>query len=394
MFLSNLQLLIIVLPNVMVSLLAAIYMYWGSPAANQSAQQSIRFFALFFLLIFIAFSLFAIRSLIGEIPSVAFTQTFVTFALMMLAAGLVKRRGGSVKAVLLRRHIVTLAAIYLFVEVVLFTYIEPSIEYRSITTFLFISSVYAVCLGLTAQSRKRQSQGERWMNRSLYVSIGCCMLLLGLMATPLIDAPMHVVMLTSITFTVSIFSLFGGLHAMLFDDQVQLYRQASITDPLTHLHNRRYFYQQAKTMLSLAHRHEQQVGLVLCDIDNFKSFNDTYGHDIGDKVLVAFAKALKQQKRQEDTVARFGGEEFVLLLPNTDLSGTQDFAERLRKAIGNVAIEVDGQVLSVSASFGVTTCTSMAVDECLKHSDQALYQAKQQGRNRVVVHQPQPAKAS
>ncbi|GAA5217131.1 GGDEF domain-containing protein [Corallincola platygyrae] len=176
---------------------------------------------------------------------------------------------------------------------------------------------------------------------------------------------------------------------MLFDDQASLHREASITDPLTGLFNRRFFYEQATSVISQANRQDYNLSLMICDLDLFKQVNDSHGHMAGDKVIVAFADLLNASKRQEDILARFGGEEFVLLLPNTTLEGAKRLAERFREAAENSEVIYEGKPIRITASFGVTICNPPSVDNSIRQADEALYKAKALGRNRVVAFVPQ-----
>lgn len=164
----------------------------------------------------------------------------------------------------------------------------------------------------------------------------------------------------------------------------ELQRQAS-TDPLTKLLNRRGFDTQAALALALACRGNRPLSVLTLDIDFFKRINDTYGHDVGDVVLQRIAQALTQRARQTDIVARFGGEEFVLLLPDTDAQAATALAEALRRSIAQQPIPPVG---AVQISIGVSSLRCNAEDSLhalLKRSDEALYRAKQSGRNRVCL---------
>jgi diguanylate cyclase (GGDEF)-like protein len=168
-------------------------------------------------------------------------------------------------------------------------------------------------------------------------------------------------------------------------------RKNAITDVLTGLYNRRHLEDRLATEISRAHRYRQPLSCVMFDIDHFKQVNDTYGHDCGDKVLMAVAKLAKEHERASDIVARYGGEEFVMLLPNTASQAAHHVAEKLRKGIAGMQISsADGNAVSVTASFGVTelpqhTEGGITSSELLSAVDVALYQAKSMGRNRTVV---------
>lgn len=155
-------------------------------------------------------------------------------------------------------------------------------------------------------------------------------------------------------------------------------------DPLTGLTNRRHFAELLKREISMSKRHRWPLSAVMVDIDYFKVVNDTYGHDVGDQVLVSVANVLKRMSRKEDIVARYGGEEFVLILPNSTVSATSDCAERMRQAIAKLQWPEIKQ--TVTASFGVAPfLPEDTADRFIKKADQALYQAKMSGRNRIAL---------
>ncbi len=158
------------------------------------------------------------------------------------------------------------------------------------------------------------------------------------------------------------------------------------TDGMTSLINRRHFDALARAEWARFQRYGRPLSLMLLDIDKFKSINDRFGHDAGDLVLKAVAEICKTTKRQTDVVARFGGEEFVLLLPETDEAAAEIAAERLRRAIQDHPHVLPGETLQVTASIGLAGATlgMAAFEVMLKRADQALYEAKHTGRNRVV----------
>jgi len=179
---------------------------------------------------------------------------------------------------------------------------------------------------------------------------------------------------------------FGALLAMYLADQIQLHYQASITDPMTGLANRRYFHEQVKLFLKLAIRNGTPLSAIVCDLDKFKVINDTYGHDVGDLVIINFAETLSAAGRETDLIARFGGEEFVILLPETDSQGAKAIAERIRSKTEHAELNHTAGIIRFTASFGVAELSNgMTIDEGLKLADLALYQAKESGRNQVQI---------
>lgn len=172
-------------------------------------------------------------------------------------------------------------------------------------------------------------------------------------------------------------------------ENVQASMELAIVDPLTKLHNRRYFQNQLSSMLVEGGNRAGPVSLLVIDIDHFKSINDTHGHDVGDEVLKECAARLKKVVRGIDIVARFGGEEFVIVMPDTESYSASRVAERLRLSIEKVPFEVAGgsKALSLTVSVGVATTSEREADgdTLFKQADDALYQAKRGGRNRVQL---------
>ena len=164
-------------------------------------------------------------------------------------------------------------------------------------------------------------------------------------------------------------------------------REISLTDGLTQIENRRSLEDRLHDMWQHSVRLHEPIALVMCDIDKFKSVNDHYGHQAGDSVLKEFAQLLKSEAREIDRVGRYGGEEFLLILPGTVLDAAVTFAERLREKVANHTFTYTGGTLCRTMSCGVAGSPHPRVKDqeaLLKASDEALYVAKETGRNRVV----------
>jgi two-component system cell cycle response regulator len=164
--------------------------------------------------------------------------------------------------------------------------------------------------------------------------------------------------------------------------------ELSVTDPLTGLQNRRYMEGHLRTLVSEAIRTGRSLSMLVADIDHFKVINDTYGHDTGDEVLKEFSVRLKRNTRGVDLACRLGGEEFVVIMPDTDLEHAYQIGERLRACIAADEFAVgDGKSARVTASVGIGTLENSddTPETVFKRADNALYMAKRQGRNRVVA---------
>jgi len=156
------------------------------------------------------------------------------------------------------------------------------------------------------------------------------------------------------------------------------------TDSLTGIANRRIFLESLGGAISFAQRHQTPLSIIMADLDDFKSVNDTFGHNAGDQVLQAFATLLRENSRQEDLAARFGGEEFIMMLPGTGAEEAAVLGERLRRHWKEMTSP--GISIRVTASFGVAAYQpGDTVDGFIERADQALYDAKTMGKNQVVV---------
>lgn len=177
---------------------------------------------------------------------------------------------------------------------------------------------------------------------------------------------------------------FGFLLLAREQQEAELMRLA-LVDPLTNAPNRRGFFNALNPWLALARRPGNCTALIMLDLDHFKRINDNYGHPIGDQVLKAVAEIGQSQLRDSDLIGRLGGEEFAVLLPRTNAQDAMMVAERMRQAIMAVQIKAEKAVLSITASFGVTTIRpDDSMVSLIKRADDALYAAKNAGRNQVV----------
>jgi len=188
----------------------------------------------------------------------------------------------------------------------------------------------------------------------------------------------------------------GELEAALAEAEAlrHRYQELSVVDELTGLHNRRFFFPEASTALANALRQQRPFSILMLDLDHFKQINDTHGHSMGDDVLQETAALLKRQIREGDVIARFGGEEFVLALPNTDRSGALQLAGRVLDSIRACEFGTFPHRFRVTGTIGVAHSSGTEEDGrnraellelLLRHADQALYMGKERGRNQVCA---------
>ncbi|MBV1914691.1 MAG: GGDEF domain-containing protein [Pseudomonadales bacterium] len=200
----------------------------------------------------------------------------------------------------------------------------------------------------------------------------------------LTESPMQRIYLATYSLNVLLVSI--GFSIMGHEKLVESYQDLASHDELTGLYNRRRFTEAAEQEIQRAQRYERDISLILIDIDNFKAINDTYGHQAGDKVIKDIAEVMCQNFRETDLFGRYGGEEFIALLPETQLPDAAALSERMRGALIQRTVTFENKEITYTASFGVTHGQpGMPLDQLVGQADKALYHAKNSGRNRVEI---------
>jgi diguanylate cyclase (GGDEF)-like protein len=174
-------------------------------------------------------------------------------------------------------------------------------------------------------------------------------------------------------------------------------RHAAYHDSLTGLYNRQYFQESIEREILRAQRYKHPLSLIMLDIDEFKTVNDTYGHHCGDIVLKTIGQMIRSGTRRSDVVVRFGGEEFAILLPETSLANAVTKGELCRSTVSEMEIEAEEHRIRVTISVGIAACTvnqDMTAEGLIRAADEALYFSKRQGRNRITVWDSDAATAS
>ncbi len=175
-----------------------------------------------------------------------------------------------------------------------------------------------------------------------------------------------------------------GFNNAIIHDKLE---QLSILDPLTKTYNRRFGMERLKEEFSRSVRTNTPIGVLMLDLDLFKKVNDTYGHIVGDKVLINFSEIVKENLRKEDTLVRYGGEEFLVVLPNATLKGIKTAAEKIRRLVEDSVVRYKNQELKITVSIGGVSFPNdeiESVEEIIKKADENLYIAKEAGRNKVI----------
>jgi diguanylate cyclase (GGDEF)-like protein len=176
-------------------------------------------------------------------------------------------------------------------------------------------------------------------------------------------------------------------------ENAETLQRLATTDALTSLNNRRHFLELADTEWARFQRYQRPLSMLMLDIDHFKSINDTFGHASGDQAIVAVAHRFKTSQRASDIVGRLGGEEFGILLPETDASQAMIAAERIRKQVAARPLMTrhPERIVTISIGIAAATVSMSGIEALMEAADKALYEAKTGGRNRTVIYQPTPA---
>ena len=238
-----------------------------------------------------------------------------------------------------------------------------------------------------AANPPEHSFGEKVAVTGLMLSI--CAALALLLLLKVTNDPFVYVSALMVTQSLVVLVILGSTLTMALSDISKLYYEDSITDVLTGLYNRRFFLSQASLAVKTASRHDFPISIIICDIDNFKLINDTFGHDIGDKAIIEFSQAIKTAARETDIIARLGGDEFIILLSKSDAKGAFGLADRMRELTAAIHLESDKGEVKFTASFGVSSFEStIDIESNIKEADLALYVAKRVGRNNVQSYDP------
>ena len=365
---------------VLVSILSASLLFNSPVAKTASNKITINYFAGFFITTALAYILNLIVSFVSPLAAIIFTNSLFLVSLYCLRFGLMWRQG-------MNLHL--WQAVYVLIHIAIFTCsqavaayaLEDSLWFRLANTAANGILVLLGCLSILNKNPVHSSYGENIARFALvYVLIGFVMLPIFYNSFEFVGFYYAVI---TVLFVVGLFALMGGLQSLLMSDVIDYHYQSSMEDPLTGIFNRRYFFQSVHALAS-TQTSTSMNSVILCDIDKFKQFNDEFGHDTGDEILIKFAKMLRDTVGSLGVVSRYGGEEFTVLLKNQALPNAVKFAEHLRSSCSRLSVQVNGQSVSITASFGVSEVWDLNdIDLALKLADDALLRAKATGRNKV-----------
>lgn len=351
------------------------------PAAHQRC--ALRLFSWLFLVEFLAYLAYCLRFVDLLLASVMLNHILYLCGVYLFYCGVRARYqlGFSRRLfIIMGLHVLALAASSFYFTAV----------YNEIFVRLPIAlGSYCVPVLLTfSLIRQRQTPGnlgDRVLLLCTLVALTLLPLLfpvLGYLVQP--DQQGQIMVMTIVTLILETLCI-GGLAISYIYDLIDKLRSDAHTDKLTRCHNRRYFFKVAPAWLQRVALGES-VSLVLLDIDHFKQLNDTFGHQAGDLVLQHFGTLLRQQLDPTDLAVRYGGEEFLLLLPGKTPAEAAAFLQQFQQLLQLSPLQYQQQPLPVSASYGVTAIAKgQDIDSCVHRADVALYQAKANGRNNIVI---------
>lgn len=333
----------------------------------------------------LAFVLFALRGRVPDWASIVVANFLLLISITMLIQAL--RRYNDLRD--LREWMAVNLGVNL-VGIIAMTYFWPSIEGRTSLVSLQVTALFLLGVFSVWRGSETITNPERMVAVFFAAGVLIMLLRLGYYADTQITDLFESSITQSIVFTyASLMPVIATSGFLLMCGQrlnKDLSRLATL-DPLTEVFNRRTMAELANKAIAASKRHGRPLSVLLLDIDHFKRINDEFGHESGDIALCRFVELVREVLRGSDVIARMGGEEFVLILPDTDQSSAVVLAERIRQHLESADFTVSGWPVSIRASIGVSALGPEVnnLESLLREADHAMYEAKRTGRNRVVV---------
>lgn len=355
---------------------------------NSSYSRSLLLFSLAKLAQSIAWLLLLIR---GNLPESLALPLSVVMGNIMLSAGfaleslVLSSFGGGIK----KRWIILYTSIFtVFLAVFIpFASREPNLRVAAAS---FFSALYFIMPGVLFLFYRGKTLFSRFFG-ALYIILSSMLLIRTVTALvkPAYDLFTQSTVQSFSFLPVYMLTLCSVGFFMLIQEKTdQALMHAALTDALTGIPNRRYFFEHSEKVMAMMARRKETVTLLMLDLDDFKIINDSFGHQAGDEVLVDFAQVLKAQTRSYDIMCRYGGEEFAILLPGTDIPEAVIIADRIRAAIADTNRSRRPGLPSYTVSVGVSSTVPdqhTQMDNLIRESDICLYQAKAAGKNRTIT---------
>ena len=368
---------------VILSTIASIFFFTDPVRKVSNYKRAMNDFAAFFILSAIAFISYTSSFEAYKVYTIFMTNFLILCSFTLLKQGFMQRKS-TTKVVLFSepKYIILIFTIPL-ANSLIFHYFPGEYFFRSLIILSIIVFFVLSTVKYIAKDEADVSYGEKAAQVAINsVVIFIAILLILLFSTQ--DKTLYFPFIT-VTYISTLVLLMGAIQTMFLSDFADKYKKESNTDFLTQLYNRRYFIEKSQEFINLSKRSEINSSILMIDIDDFKFVNDTFGHDVGDKVLKNIAFTLKQQGRETDICARIGGEEFCIFLPQTEARGASLLADRIRESVESLV--TSSHICDVRATISIGLCEidreSFHIMTTIKHADRALYFAKEQGKNQV-----------
>ncbi|WP_395621167.1 GGDEF domain-containing protein [Dokdonella sp.] len=332
-----------------------------------------------------AFLLFALRERIPDWASIVLANVLLIVSTTLLVQALRSyNRLGSLRAWSVANIAITLAAVSVM------TYVWPSIAGRTLLVAGQLAVLFVFGIAAIYRPADQVTNPERMVASFLAVGVLVMILRMAYASDPLMTTLLDSTPMQSIVFTYgALMPVIATSGFLLMCGQrlnKDLARLATL-DPLTEVFNRRTMTDLANKAVAASKRHGRPLSLLILDIDHFKRINDEFGHEAGDLALCRFVELVREMLRSSDVVARIGGEEFVVLLPDTDQASAAVLAERIRQHLHATEFTVSGWPVPLRVSIGVGSIGPEVsnLESLLREADHAMYEAKRTGRDRVVL---------
>ncbi len=366
----------VILLTILITITCGLFILFATPKQDELHMSQTRYFSQFFFFTSFTWVFIFLRSGLWEQWNLFCTHICYAMALMYLMNGFRVRANQSAINI---TWLVGISALY--------AYAQSDLFYNELEHFLTrLTLNYTVWILVTISVLRSLKLERSSIGRTATV-ISLIFSLIALIVGALLLYYKIVINFEYIVFSYNVFyiTLFGSISSLMLSDEIAKHQYDAETDPLTGLKNRRYFLERGEKLLHSGRRADFPMSIILCDIDRFKYINDTYGHSTGDKAIKKITKILADNVRDHDLLARFGGEEFIALLPQTDLQAAIEVAERMRSRIEDSQIKVPNSSFNLTTSFGVVEMIGLDLEANIVRADKALYAAKSHGRNRVEI---------
>lgn len=373
---------------VLLNLVAAGFFLFNPIRKSRYQKSSLNYFLAFFVCLALGFIVFGFNAEQQNFLTVVWICVFFLSAFYCLKYGFVWRLNRYAKHVYQDPYYYLNLALLIFLNGYIFHVWQDSNAFRTAILVSNCCLVAVFSIKHVAAKPPRYSFGEKVAIAGITLAAVFAMLMLLLLQ--LSYDPFMYLSALMVSQSLVVLVILGSTLTMALSDISELYYKDSITDELTGLYNRRFFLAQASLAVKSASRYDFPISIIICDIDNFKRINDTWGHDVGDQAIIQFSRIIKLAARETDTIARLGGDEFILLLPRSGIEGAYGLADRMRELVAEEPLESAKGEVHFTASFGVSSFESTdSIEKNIKEADIALYVAKRMGRNNVQSFNPE-----